>query len=176
MPGVTTLECSSTMSDELWISMEAWQDSLFEERRLSGERPVVVISPSQFRSLLNMPSKAVEFARATLQFVIDRYPRQMIVVLIADEIQKFSIAVCEHKSEKRAKEVAAAQGNKIREIMIDACRQLPTDVSTWVKIIQWNDITTSTSYESRVTSVRTFVENVEHAAQLVDKVSFPSRG
>ncbi|CAF1284993.1 unnamed protein product [Rotaria sordida] len=153
------------------ISIYPWQDCTIENLSLTTEPAFITISPSQFRLIFSSHSTAVKFAYSILQFVLKKIPSRRLIVLIADQIQKYSIAVFEHKNDKRAHETAITQGRKIRQIFDDACQQLSSTESQMIEIIQWNDILRSSNYDSRVELYRHFINNVDsQSSQLIDKV------
>ena len=153
------------------IQTYAWQKSTIAERSLGCESVLVVISPSQFRPLMSSPSTAVSFALATLRYAREQVPTSRSIVLIADQIQQYSISVFEHKNDQRARETATAQGHKLREIFTLACQELCPADAQMIDIIQWNDIAIFGGYNACVDHVRDYVNRVDlPASRLIDEV------
>ncbi len=153
------------------ICSVAWQNSMIEERNTAHEPVCVTISPSQFRSLISSTSSGVKFARQILQFVIKNILCPRIIVLIADQIQKYNIAVFEHKNERRSLELAVAQGQQIAEFFSKAYEQLCLNGSQTIKIITWADILIDSNYNSRVQHIRQYFNNNKcECGLLIDKV------
>jgi len=153
------------------ICSGAWQNSTIEECNTAHEPVCVTISPSQFRSLLSSTSSGVTFARQILQFVIKKILCPRIIVLIADQIQKYNIAVFEHKNDRRSLELAVAQGQQIAGFFSKAYEQLSLNGSQTIKIITWADILKDNSYNSRVQHIREYInDNESQCGSLIDKV------
>jgi hypothetical protein len=155
------------------ICSVAWQNSTIEERNIVHEPVCVTISPSQFRPLLKSTSDTdcVTFARQILQFVIEHIHSPRIIVLIADQIQKYNTMVFSQKNERRSLELAVAQGQKIAEFFFKAYEQLPLNGSQTIKIITWADILIDTNYNSRLQHIRQYINNNEsQCGSLIDKV------
>ena len=157
------------MSEE--IQTYAWQKSTIGERSVGCESVLIVISPSQFRPLMSSPSTAVSFALATLRYVREQVPASRSIVLIADQIQKYSISVFEHKNDQRARETATAQGQKLRDIFTLACQELCPADAQMIDIIQWDDIAVAGGYNACVDHVRDYVNRVDpECSRLIDEV------
>jgi hypothetical protein len=154
------------------ICSGAWQNSTIDERNTAHEPVCVTISPSQFRPLLSSSTAScVTFARRILQFVIQHIHSPNIIVLIADQIQKYNIAVFEHKNDRRSLELAVAQGQQIAGYFSKAYEQLSLNGSQTIKIITWADILIDSNYNSRVQHIRQYINNNEcECGSLIDKV------
>jgi len=153
------------------ICSGAWQNSTIEEHNTAHEPVCVTISPSQFFSLRSSTSSGVTFARRILQFVIKNILCPRIIVLIADQIQKYNIAVFEHKNERRSLELAVAQGQQIAGFFSEAYEQLSLNGSQTIEIITWADILIDSNYNSRVQHIREYInDNESQCGSLIDKV------
>ncbi len=154
------------------ICSVAWQNSTIEERDTAHEPVCVTISPSQFRPLLSSSTAScVTFARQILEFVIDHIHSPNIIVLIADQIQKYNIAVFSHKNERRSLELAIAQGQQIDGYFSKAYEQLSLNGSQTIKIITWADLLIDSNYNSRVQHIRQYInDNESQCGSLIDKV------
>jgi hypothetical protein len=153
------------------ICTHSWQTSTIESQNDANESVCVTISPSQFRPLLQTRSAAVSFAHQILLFVLEHVHSSKIIVLIADEIQKYSVSVFEHKNEKRSLEMAIAQGQMISGFFSEACNQLSLNSSEQIKIICWTDMLSSSNYNLRVDHIRQYIDqNQSGCTSLIDQV------
>jgi hypothetical protein len=153
------------------ICSVAWQNSTIEEHNTAHEPVCVTISPSQFRPLISSTSSCVKFARRILQFVIEHIHSPNIIVLIADQIQKYNIMVFSHKNERRSLELAVAQGQQIAGFFSEAYEQLSLNGSQTIEIITWADILIDSNYNSRVQHIREYInDNESQCGSLIDKV------
>jgi hypothetical protein len=153
------------------ICTVAWQNSTIDERNTAHEPVCVTISPSQFRPLLSSSTAScVTFARQILEFVIDHIHSPNIIVLIADQIQKYNIIVFSHKK-TRSLELAVAQGQQIAGYFSKAYEQLSLNGSQTIKIITWADLLIDSNYNSRVQHIREYInDNESQCGLLIDKV------
>jgi hypothetical protein len=121
--------------------------------------------------LLLVHHNFVHYFRQLHQFVIKNILCPRIIVLIADQIQKYNIAVFEHKNERRSLELAVAQGQQIAGFFSKAYEQLSLNGSQRIKIITWADILIDSNYNSRVQHIRQYINNNEcECGSLIDKV------
>ncbi len=161
------------LSDSSQIHTYSWQYSTIEEQNNVNDWVCVTISPSQFHSLRASNSTSVSFARHILLYIFEHIHASRIIILIADEIQKFNIAIFQHKNEKRSLEIALAQGKKITSFFTEAYDQLSSNGFHFhkVKILCWTDVNSSGNYDQRVQDIRQYISDNElQCGPLIDKV------
>ena len=156
------------------IDVHPWQNSTIEQQNDANKPICITISPSQFRSLLSWRPSAVEFARLIILFVLRHIHSSQILILIADEIQKYNITVFEHKNEQRSLEIAIRQGQQIAGLFAQAYKQLSLNDDQRIQIICWKDILNSSdNYDSRVNDIRKYVGNNSSECQtLINRVRY----
>lgn len=155
------------------IENHSWQNSTIEACTNTFNSMCIIISPSQFRRLLSPKcrSEAVRSARYIVQTIRMYIGSKKIIILIADEIQKFNIAVFQPKNKNHSLNMALAEGRKIADIFSEAFQQLRVDDSQEIKILCWNDIVRSSNYNERVEQIQQYVNNNEsECGRLIDKV------
>ncbi|CAF1238566.1 unnamed protein product [Adineta ricciae] len=154
------------------ICIQTWQTSTIEEQCDDHDFVVVAISPSQFRSLLSSTPRSISFARHILDYALSKFSSsQKLVVLIADQIQKYNVAVFEHKNEECSLKTATSLGQKISSFFFQVLEQISPNDRQRIQIINWTDMLTSSNYDARVEDIRVYTNNhPEQCLPLIDKV------
>nr|ACD54773.1 unknown [Adineta vaga] len=165
----------STLIDMENIMIHSWQHSTMEEQiNVSNNFILITISPSQFRSLLSSSSNSNSFARYILRYVLQKFPlSQQILVLIADQIQKYNISIFEHKNDECSMKIATSLGQKISSYFIQAYNELSFNDRQKIQIINWTDMLLSSNYDNHVQNIRQYINNnQEQCFPLIDKVKY----
>lgn len=167
---------SFTPIGENIIHHSSWQKSTIEEQNNANDSVCITISPSQFRSLLSSTSCAVSFAREILVFISQSIRARCVLILIADEIQKYNVSVFEHKNEQTSIKVAKSLGEKIFSFFLKASEELTLNNGQDFKIIGWSDMLSSSDYNARVEHIRQYINNnTVQCYPLIDQVTFSYR-
>ncbi|CAF0992390.1 unnamed protein product [Adineta ricciae] len=146
-------------SDYQEIPNRPWQKSTLIEQNNKNDHVIITISPSQFRSLLSSPNASMALARHIVSYVLHQISVSDIIILIADEIQKYNVAVFEHKNAQSSLKTAKAQGEKISSLFSRVRADLSLDDSQKIKIIHWEDMVSSSNYDARVQHIRQYIDN-----------------
>ena len=153
------------------ITNHPWQNSILENDNNMDDFLCITISPSQFRPLLSEKSNAVSFARLILTYACEKTRSSRILILIADEIQKYNVAVFEHKNEQNSLKTAKSLGTKIASFFTEALDELALNDCEKIKVICWNDMIISCDYDSKIGYIRQFInDNQTKSLPLIDEV------
>jgi hypothetical protein len=136
------------------IVTRSWQNFTIDAQTNTNDRVCIIISPAQFRSLLSANADGVSLAHHIIQWALRQNCASPIVILIADEIQKYNVAVFQHKNEQASVRIATSLGQKISSFFSEACNELPLHDSEKIQVICWKDMISSSNYDALVEKVR----------------------
>jgi hypothetical protein len=153
------------------IATRSWQNFTIDAQTNTNDRACIIISPSQFRSLLRSIPNAVSLARHIIQWALHQKHLSRIIILIADEIQKYNEAVFQTKNEQACVRRAISLGQKISGFFFEACNDLLLHDSQKIQVICWKDMISSSNYDAMVEKVRRYVSSDQpQCISLIDTV------